>query len=665
MINRQVARARAAKLREVINHHRYLYHVLDREEISEAALDSLKHELAELEKQYPELVTPDSPTQRVAGGVLKEFKPLRHTVPQWSFNDAFTPEEMREFDARMKKISGTDPTYVSELKIDGFKIVLTYKDSLLVSAATRGDGRMGEDVTANVKTIEAIPLVLERKNVDLVVEGEIWLGKKELERINNERKAAGEPTFANPRNCAAGTIRQLNTKIVASRRLSSFAYDIAAGNLDIPPAQTEELELLKTLGFKVNPHYKYCQNIEEVIEYWQRSRDLAQSQDYGVDGVVVKVNERRFQEVIGYTGKAPRFAVAFKYPAEEAATMVEDIVLQVGRTGVITPVALLKPVLLAGSVVSRATLHNEDEIKRLDVRVGDTVVVRKAGDIIPDILSVLVEFRTGKEKSFIFPTYLEACGGPIERIPGQAAHRCVNKSSFAQVRRKFHYFAGKSAFDIEGLGPKIVDLFLTNQLVTSYADFFTLKKGDLLNLPRMGEKLADKILASIEKSRNVTLPRFLIGLSIPNVGEETATLLARRFRTLDKLIVAREEELAEIDGVGPIVAAAVANWFRLPEHKRTIKNLLEQIKLKAFRELETIRRPNVTGKTFVFTGTLTKFSRPEAKQQVQRLGGKVGADVSGATDYLVAGSEAGSKLERAQSLGVTVLTEAQFLQMVK
>mgnify|MGYP001584139703 FL=1 len=443
-MNSQNPAERIAKLRETINHHRYLYHVLDREEISAAVLDSLKRELVELETAHPELITPDSPTQRVAGAPLSEFKKITHRVAQWSFNDAFTAEEMREFDGRVKKVVNIpmsrlpmsrlnldSPTYVAELKIDGFKIVLTYEKGVLQTAATRGDGKVGEDVTANVRTMESIPLRLNEE-VSVVVEGEIWLGKKELARINASRRRRDEPLFANPRNAAAGTIRQLDPRIVAARRLDSFIYDLAAADFPLPATQMEELERLRALGFKVNPHFHFCRDIETVMAYWQKWQEKREGEDYGIDGLAVKVNEREFQTALGYTGKAPRFAIAFKFPAEEATTVIEEIIFQVGRTGIVTPVAKLRPVLLAGSTVARATLHNEDEIKRLDLRLGDTVIVRKAGDIIPEIVGVLKELRTGQEKKFHWPKYLAEADSRLERKPGEAAYRLVKKNSVAQ-----------------------------------------------------------------------------------------------------------------------------------------------------------------------------------------------------------------------------------------
>lgn len=676
---------RITKLREAISHHRYLYHVLDREEISAEALDSLKRELAELEAAHPELITPDSPTQRVAGAPLPKFKKVTHRVPQWSFNDAFTPEAMREFDERVRKFlrnaaartvlgaprtvlkevprtvlgAAVKPTYVAELKIDGFKIVLTYDHGVLVTAATRGNGRVGEDVTANVRTIESVPLRLNEE-VSVVVEGEIWMSKKELKRINAARRARGEPVFANPRNAAAGTIRQLDPKVVAARRLDSFIYDIAWLPQGVfPSTQLEELQLLQKLGFKVNRHFRLCRDIEEVIAFWQAWQAKRDKEDYGVDGLAVKVNERAFQEQLGYTGKAPRFAIAFKFPAEETTTVLEDIVLQVGRTGVITPVARLAPVTLAGTTVSRATLHNEDEIKRLDARLGDTVIVRKAGDIIPEIVGVVKELRPELVKSFVFPKTL-ASGEPIERIPGQVAYRCVNKNSFAQIQRRFYHFASKIAFDIDGLGRKMIDLLLDRKLIDSYPDIFTLAYGDLIGLPRLADKSVKNLLAAIARARTVTLPRLLVALSIGGVGEETAELLSAQFRRLEKVQAARRGDLEAVSGIGPVVAESVFKWFHDRENQSMLKRLLRQIKIQPVKIVSTAGP--LMNQIFVFTGALS-LSREAARARVKSLGARVASVVSPVTNFVVAGAKPGEKISRAKSLGVRVIDEAEFRKM--
>jgi len=667
----QKAQERYEKLKKTIDHHRFLYHVKDKEEISQEALDSLKYELAELEGQYPQLVTPDSPTQRVAGAPLQEFKKVRHKVPQWSFNDAFTPGGVREFDERVKRflkssLSGEhSPTYTCELKIDGLKVVLEYRKGLLKTAATRGDGKVGEDVTLNVRTIESVPLTL-RREIDVIVEGEIWMGKRSLQELNRKRKKKGEPPFANPRNAAAGSIRQLDPKVAAERSLDSFIYDISFSNEEVPKTQFEELKLIQELGFKVNRNFKLCRSVEEVIDFWKHWQERAETEDYLVDGIVIKVNERSYQEALGYTGKAPRFALAFKFPAEQVTTVVEDIILQVGRTGVVTPVAQLRPVTVAGSTVSRATLHNEDEIKRLDVRIGDTVVLQKAGDVIPDIVSVVKEMRSGREKPYQFPTRVAACGGDgrIERIPGQAAHRCVNKNSFVQQSRKLHHFVSKHAFDIEGLGPKVVDLLMEHNLVSSYDDIFTLKRGDLIDLPGFAEKSVDNLLASIERSRDVPLPRLLIGLSIDQVGEETAYDLTDHFGTVKHIQNASSEELEEVEGIGGVVAESIHSWFRDKQNRELLKRLLGHITIKEVKPGKTTRR-KLAGKTFVLTGTLSSLTRDEAKAKIRALGGNVSSSMSKETDFVIAGENPGSKYNKAKALDVRVLDEDTFLKLLK
>lgn len=655
---------RIEKLREVINYHRHLYHVLDKQEISDEALDSLKYELATLEEKYPEFITPDSPTQRVAGKALDKFEKIKHVIPQWSFNDAFTEEDIINFDARVKRFLKIDPNediaYTAELKIDGFKIVLTYEDGLLKSAATRGDGTVGEDVTLNVKTIESIPLKLQ-DDVDVIVEGEIWLGKKDFEKLNKERTKDKLPLYANPRNVAAGTIRQLDPKIVAERKLQAFVYDIARADFALSDSQTKELEKIKSLGFMTNKHHKYCKNIEDVIEYWKHWGKLSEKEDYWIDGVVVKVDSRKQQDILGYTGKAPRFAIAFKFRAKQATTKLLDIGIQVGRTGVLTPVAHLEPTVLAGSTVSRATLHNEDEIGRLDLKIGDTVIIEKAGDVIPSVISVLKDLRTGHEKRFHFPDKCPVCGGKVVREKGEAAHKCINKSCPAKERRRLYYFTSKSAFDINHLGPKVVDLLADNGLVVTPADFFKLKLKDLEELPRFGEKSAENLIKAIDDRRKIPMPRFIISLGIPQVGEETAYDLAKNFKNIKELSEASAEELQKINGIGGVVAEAIVDWFKEKSNKKLVDDLLEYVKVT--REDAANTTGPLSGKSFVFTGTMS-MEREEAKQKVRSLGGEVSESVSAKTTYLVTGESAGSKYDKAKKLGVKILDEADFLKLV-
>ena len=654
---------RAKKLQELLSYHGHRYYVLDQPEISDAAYDALMQELLGLEKEYASLQTANSPTQRVGGKMLEKFEKITHVVPQWSFDNVFGEEEFTQFHERVKKAIGKEPMYVCELKIDGFKIVLTYKKGLLVSAGTRGDGVVGENVTENIRTVRSIPLRLN-KPLDCIVEGEIWLPKNEFARINKEREKAELPVFANPRNAAAGSVRQLDTSEVAKRKLDCFVYDIARMEGGEPKTQFEELALLEALGFHVNPHRKLCKDIAQVVSYWATWTPKRDKEAYLIDGVVIKVNDRAQQERLGYTAKSPRFGTAYKFPAEEATTVVEDIQLQVGRTGVVTPVAHLRPIRIAGSLVSRATLHNEDQIAKLDVRIGDTVILRKAGDVIPEVLRVLTDLRTGKEKKYRFPEYVEACGGPIERIPGMAAYRCVNKNSFTQLRRRMAYFTSKGAFDIEGLGPKIVEALMKTELVSSPDDFFTLKKGDLLNLEGFAEKSADNLIAAIDERRNITLARFLTSLSIEHVGEETAIDIARARGSIERVMGASEAELMEIDGVGEIVAHSLVTWMKNSEHKAMLRRLLKQVNVLAERK-RVVKNSPFAGKTVVLTGGLTSMTRDEAKAAIRERGGKSGSSVSKETDYVVAGEDAGSKLDNAKKLSVTVLSEQEFLKLLK
>jgi len=696
----QDIKIRVKKLKETINHHRYLYHVLDKQEISDAALDSLKHELAELEKQYPQFSSPDSPTQRIGGKPLDKFTKVVHKVRQWSFGDAFTEEEIREFDERVKRMlakavlstSNVDSTaeYVCELKIDGFKIVLTYENGVLKTAATRGDGVTGEDVTQNIKTVESIPLKLE-KPINIVVEGEIWMSRREFEKLNVKQKEKGEPPFANPRNAAAGSIRQLDPSIAASRKLDSYIYDIAliegleeekrrgssfslsgdegessktASSSLFPKTQVKELELLKDLGFKVNKNYKLCQNIEEIISYWKKWQKKKDKEDYWIDGVAVKLNRRDWQERLGYTGKSPRFAIAFKFPAEQATTVVEDIVTQVGRTGALTPVAHLTPVLVAGSVVSRATLHNDSEIKRLGLKIGDTVIIQKAGDVIPEVVRVLEEMRTGKEKEFKMPETCPVCGGKLAREKDSPIIRCANKNCSVKHRRALHYFASKKAMNIEGLGPKIIDALLDNGLIRDAADIYDLKEGDLEPLERFGEKSAKNIVNSVNNKKETTLPRFLTALGIFHVGEETAELLAKEVKSVEVLSDMPAEELQKIDGIGPKVAESVFYWFKDKHNRELFERLLKRIKIILPEKSPLLENSKIKGKTFVLTGTMEKMSRDKAKEEIKLRGGQVNESVSKNTDFVVAGAEPGSKYDKAKKLGVKIIGEKEFLKLL-
>ncbi len=666
------ARERAQKLRELLRHHNYRYHVLDDPEISDAAYDALLQELTELEAEYPSLVDAQSPTQRVGSVVREGFTKVQHKVPQWSFDNVFSDEELYAWEERLRRhlerldTTVADVSYTAEHKIDGLKVILEYEAGTFVRGATRGDGVVGEDITDNLRTIRSIPLELPEP-VDIIVGGEAWLSHDEFERINKARRTAEEAEFANPRNAAAGSLRQLDSRVTASRNLDTFMYDIYA--LDVrdtalrePVTQADELALLQQLHFKVNTHWKTFPTIADVVaEYhrWEKKRDAL---PYEMDGLVIAVDDIALQRQLGYTAKAPRYAIAFKFPAEQVTTVVEDIVLQVGRTGVLTPVAHLRPVRVAGSVVSRATLHNEDEIERLDVRIGDTVILQKAGDVIPDIVAVLTDMRTGREKRFRFPKNVAACGGDgsIERVPSTAAWRCVAKDSFAQRSRILAHFVSKKAMNIDGLGSAIVDQLLKAGLVNTFDDFYTLTKGDILELEGFKEKSAQNLIDAIDASRRVSLERLLVALSIDHVGEETARDVAQHF-TIETLREATATELAAIDGIGTVVAESIVRWFADAENAALVDALLEQLTVVAPAQQSSLA---LAGQTFVLTGTLQQYSRDEAKDAIRIRGGKVASSVSAQTDYVIAGASAGTKLTQAQQLGVPVLDEKKFAKLL-
>lgn len=657
---------RAALLRTEITKYRAQYHEGKETPLSPEALDSLKYELAELEREYPQLVTPDSPTQKVAGSILPGLKKTKHAFPQWSLDDAFSEADVIAFDERVKRAllrSGSTkiPTYSAELKIDGLHIVLTYEKGVLVKAATRGDGVYGEDVTNNVRTIKAIPHTLTRA-VDSVVEGEIYMTRSGLLELNLEQERQGKNLFANPRNAAAGSLRQLDTRVTATRPLAAFLYDLDACSEGMPVSQTNELELLEELGLPVNPHRLGGATLEQVLAFWKTwEGEVRDQEDYVIDGVVLKVDEVSLQETLGYTGKGPRFAIALKFPAEQVTTVIEDITLQMGRTGVLTPVAHLVPVQVAGSTVARATLHNEDFILEKDLRIGDTVVLQKAGDIIPEIVMVLPEFRTGEEKRWKFPKHTPLCGGDgsLERVPGTAAYRCVTAGSFEQQERKLAHFAGKSALDIDGCGRKTVALLMQHELVSDFDDFFTLTYDELLQVPGFKDVSARNLISAIAARNKVSFPRFLVGLSLPHVGEETAFLLARTFQTPARLWKASREELVRIQGIGETVADALVAWHSDEENQKLLERLA--LHLKVIPE-EATQAGLLSGKTVVITGTLPTLERSKAEQMVREAGGSPSGAVSRTTSFVVAGESAGSKLKIAQELDVEIIDEQEFLK---
>ncbi|MEK7114289.1 MAG: NAD-dependent DNA ligase LigA, partial [Patescibacteria group bacterium] len=589
------------------------------------------------------------------------LKKVRHSAPQWSFNNAFSEEEVRAFDERVRKVNGRVPTYDIELKIDGLKIVFTYEKGLLICAATRGDGVIGEDITHNVRTISSVPERLSRP-INLIAEGEVYLTRSGFKKLNALREKQGEPLFANPRNAAAGSIRQLDPSIAAARPLGAFLYDVAQTSETYPQTQSEELSYLSKLGLPVNPEHAHADSLKEVFAYWQKWQGSAREKlDYQLDGVVLKVESRREQETLGYTGKAPRFALAYKFPPEQVQTILEDITLQVGRTGKLTPVAHLRSVAVAGSVVARATLHNEDFIKEKDIRIGDTVILQKAGDIIPEIVSVIKELRPKGVKVWKFPARSPLCGGDgnIERVPGEAAHRCKVAGSFEIQARKLIHFAGKHALDINGMGHETVKLLMEHNLISNFDDIFELTKDELLALEGFEETKANNLIKAIGIARKVSLDRLLIGLGVPHVGGETAFLLATHFNTLAALRAAKEESLSRIDGIGPIIGASVADWFRDANNRALLTRLQKHFRI--------VKVPHVwqgaplAGKTVVITGTLPTLSREEAEARVRHAGGKVSASVSAKTSFVVAGENPGSKFDKAKRLGVRVIDEAGLL----
>ncbi len=661
---------RITQLQKLIAHHRQRYHTDDAPEISDEVYDSLIGELQRLEGTTDE--TEDSETTVVGGSVSEAFSKVTHAVRQWSFGNVFSREELADWEARLYRFLDTTPketelTYVAEHKIDGLKVILTYKAGELVRAATRGNGVVGEDVTHTVRTIADVPQVLTQ-TVDVVCVGEVWLSQKEFERINKKREVSGDSLFANPRNAAAGTLRQLDPAVAKERKLSMYVYDIDlfdphTEQLSTPLTQEDELQLLQTLGFAVNKNRKVCDTIDEILSFYTTWTAKRESLPYGVDGVVIKVNEIAHQKALGYTAKSPRYGTAFKFPAEQATTVVEDIQLQVGRTGVVTPVAHLTPVFIDGSTVSRATLHNEDEIRRLDVRIGDTVVLEKAGDIIPKVLSVLIELRPEKTKPYVFPKKVDGCGGDgaIERIHGESAYRCVTLDSDHLHRQRLYHFVSKSALNVDGVGPRIVDLLVDHGLVKTYADFFTLKAGDLRDLPSFQEKAAQNTVDAIAAAATVPLHRLLIGLSIEQAGEETARLIAEHFGSLETIRTASVEDVAAVHGVGDTVGASLCAWFADAHNSEVLDDLLPCVTIENPASVAT---GALLGKTVVFTGTLPTLGRDEAKDLARKHGAKVSSSVSKKTDYVVLGAEAGSKEQKAIDLGVQTLTEEEFLDLI-
>jgi DNA ligase (NAD+) len=668
-MTREQAKKRIAELREQIRRHDHLYYVEAKPEISDREYDKLYDELKKLEEQFPELVTPDSPTQRVGGQPLKEFKSVRHLAPMLSLDNTYSVEELREFDARVRKLLPNERIeYVLEPKIDGVSVSLRYENGRFTVGATRGDGTTGDDVTTNLKTIRAIPLQLDVKNPPklLDVRGEIFMPIDGFKKLNADRERAGEEKFANPRNAAAGSLKQLDPRIVAKRPLSAVFYAVGVAEGVAFKTQKQVLETLKEYGFPTPQYWWLCQNIEEVIERADELQKLESKFPYEIDGAVVKVNHLEQWRRLGTTAKAPRFAIAYKYSHEQAQTKLLGITVQVGRTGTLTPVAELEPVFLAGSTISRATLHNEEEIKRKDIRIGDTVIIEKAGEVIPAVIGVVKEKRTGKEKEFKMPKQCPACGGPVRRDPEFVAWRCENMSCPAQLKRTIGHFAARNAMDIEGLGWALVEQLVDEKLVRDVADVYSLTVEQLAKLERMAEKSATNVVNAIAESKNRELWRLIHGLGILHVGEGAAQKLAEHFRDLDALARASVEELQQIEDVGPVMAKSIHDFFRNPRNRAVIEKLRKAgVKMKEKAAPKAAATGPFAGKTVVITGTLAKFSRDEAKEALRKRGAHVTDSVSKKTDFLVVGEEAGSKLDKARALGVKILDEAEFLRMLR
>ncbi len=698
-MNKLEVKKRIEKLREAIRKYRYAYHVLNQSIISDEASDSLKKELFDLEQQYPEFITPDSPTQRVGGKPLKNFKKTEHKVPMFSLNDAFSEKDMYDWYERIKKLllPSAKIDFYCEYKFDGLAISLEYNDGILEIGSTRGNGKIGEDITQNLKTIDAIPLcLLEKEEIinnliqlgmkkiatrlekdfprNLEVRGEVLLDKKEFERINRERIRQGLPSYANPRNVAAGSIRQLDAKVTSSRRLDSYIYELVT---DLGQETHEQAHLiLKAFGFKTHNDNKKVDSLEEIFFIHKQIEKQRDNLPYEIDGVVVIVNNNEYFEKLGVVGKAPRGAIAYKFPSKEATTIIENIIVQVGRTGVLTPVAILKPVQISGVTVTRATLHNKEEIKRLGIKIRDTVIVNRAGDVIPQVVKVLKELRTGKEKIFQMFKKCPVCGYSIKEDDGGILVRCPNKNCSARSQERLYHFIGKGAFDIKGIGPRLIDRFLDEGLIQNAADLFDLKEGDIAPLERYGEKSSQNIISTIQANKNISLNRFFFALSILHIGEETALLLAKYFQkrihsnkfSIQDLIKIgsslKQEELEKIPSIGPKVGQAVYEWFNNKKNIEFLKNLEQKgIRLlpvfipKEKRELEDL--------VFVITGVLESMSREQAKEKIVNQGGKVNKTLSSKTNYLIAGKNPGTKYAKAKKLGIKIINEKKFLWILQ
>lgn len=650
-------------LREKLHHHEYLYYVLDRPEISDAEYDRMMRRLQELEAAHPELITPDSPTQRVGGKVREGFVKVRHSSPMLSLDNALNDEEMRAFDQRVRDLLGGEPfEYVAELKLDGLSMAVHYEDGRMVRAITRGDGLIGEDVTENARTIRSVPLRVKTKLPKFEVRGEALMTLQAFERLNARQIEHDLPAFANPRNAAAGSLRALESALTASRKLDYSAYFLLVDGQFYYDSHWESLEELAKMGFKVNVHRKKCDGLEDVLEFYRTWGSKRDSLAYEIDGIVIKVDSVRQQRALGWTAKAPRWAIAFKFPAHQEQTVLENIEVQVGRTGALTPVAHLKPVSLAGVTVTRATLHNEDEIARLGVEIGDTVLVERSGDVIPKVVRVV---RHGHDRRpFHMPKHCPVCSGEVVREEGEAASRCINTNCPARLKESVRHFAARGVMDIDGLGDVLVDQLVSRGIVKSVADIYDLTAQQLMDLERMGQKSAEKVLRNIDNSRRQPLPRVLNGLGIPFVGERTAQILAESFGSLDAIATADEETLQQAEEVGPKVSQSIRQFF----HERRNRELVERLRQAGLTFEHAIKKKEggrLAGKVFVLTGTLPNLTREDAKARIEAAGGKVTGSVSRKTDYVVAGADPGSKLDKASSLGVAVIGEPELIELLQ
>ena len=671
-MNKQEAKNRIEKLRKEIDKIRYYYHVLDKQIVPDSVKDSLQHELYKLEQEYPEFISVDSPTQRVGGKPLDKFNKVKHVTPMLSMEDAFSFEELEDWETKISKIIGHKPKeYFVEQKMDGLAISLLYKKGLLTQATTRGDGTTGEDVTQNIKTVESIPLKLALHATrytlqDLEVRGEVFLPKKAFEKMNQQQIANSQSPFANPRNAAAGSIRQLDSKITASRHLDFLPYgmkNVTRYKLHVT-SQEEIYQFLSKLGFKVNKNNKLCRDLKEVEKFHQHWKTARKNLPYMTDGIVVKVNDLALQDKLKFIGKAYRWEIAYKFPAQQVSTIVKDIIVQVGRTGALTPVAVLEPVNVAGSTVSRATLHNEDEVHRKDIRVGDTVIIQKAGDVIPEVVESLKNLRPKNAREFHVPKTCPICGSPVVRPEGEAIHRCSDPKCSIRTRRGLHHFASKGAFDIDGLGPKIIDTLFENNLVKSPVDLFKLTTGDLQPLERFAEKSAQNVYDAIQKSKEVTLERFIYALGIRIVGVETANDLAAQFGSIDKLIQAKYEDIERMYGVAEKSAKVIYEWLQDKKNIELVHDLQKAgVKIKPYHS--PVKANKLEGKSFVVTGTLPALSRDDAHKKIIQYGGIVHLSISAKTDYVILGENPGSKFDKAKKLGTKIIDEKKFLEMIE